>query len=148
MALRSRVLSSSLSRSEISQKSLRLYGTDLNVDRWIDKGECYTIKSSSGLMLFVKCGDQKYKTTMLFDLDSVTVGEAAQDGNDAFRWMFENTDAQTLVAYVPSDSPACNLMAPFAYGGRLDKSNFGQVLVVEKSSFLKSSSEVSVKQVS
>jgi len=90
-------------------------GVEIDGVALIEKFGGYAFESDGGVVLLVKCEGNTYKLTMGFDVGSR--GKAAIAAlNDAFAWLFNNTDAEEIIGLVSPDNTACIALAPYIYG--------------------------------
>lgn len=105
------------------------------VQRFVDGGEVHAFSNSIGAIMFVKSGEGTYKVTLALGSEGRTGLDVKTYVNDAFQWMFENTDAVLILGYIPTANVGCLSLAPHAYGYRLDPYEWGYMLVIEKAAF-------------
>lgn len=82
------------------------------------KAPRYMLEGDGGAMMFVEAGPRTYKITLGFDLASRGLNAKAAI-NDGIAWLFNNTDAETIIGNIAADNKACLAMVPHTYGYEL-----------------------------
>ena len=103
----------------ILDASKAAFGTEIDGMAIIADHGGYALSGDGGFMLFVLSAPDTYKITLGFREDSR--GQNAIDAiNAGYRWLFENTSAQSVIGSWPADGLATTI-APLIIGGEWER---------------------------
>lgn len=106
-------------RQRMNARTLASWGVTIDVFDMVKTHGGFVMEGDGGLALFVRNGPREYRVTVGFDPDNR--GAAAIKAlNDAYAWVFENTDTQKLVGYIRSGDKPALLFTSHLIGGEIE----------------------------